>query len=60
MAEKVAQKIHRLRLKPQEPLEIIKAEKDYGNGRKGIEWLVDPRGIHPGRAARIARLTCRW
>ena len=48
VAEKVAQKIHGLRLKPQEPLEIIKAEKDYGNGRKGIEWLVNRVGFTPG------------
>jgi hypothetical protein len=48
VAEKVAQKIHGLRLKPQEPLKIIKAEKDYGNGRKGIEWLVNRVGFTPG------------
>jgi hypothetical protein len=48
VAEKVAQKIHGLRLKAQEPLEIIKAEKDYGNGRKGIEWLVNRVGFTPG------------
>ncbi len=48
VAEKVAQKIHGLRLKPQEPLEIIKAEKDYGNGRKGIEWIVNRVGFAVG------------
>jgi len=48
VAERVAAKIHGLRLKPQEPLEIIKAEKDYGNGRKGIEWQVNRVGFTPG------------
>jgi hypothetical protein len=48
VAEKVAQKIHGLRLKPEEPFEIIKAEKDYGNNRKGIEWQVNRVGFVPG------------
>ena len=48
VAEKVAQKIHGLRLKPDEPFEIIKAEKDYGNNRKGIEWQVNRVGFVPG------------
>jgi hypothetical protein len=48
VAEKVAQKIHGLRLKPEEPFEIIKAEKDYGNNRKGIEWQVSRVGFVPG------------
>lgn len=48
VAEKVAQKIHGLHLKPQEPVEIIKAEKDYGNGRKGIEWVVNRVGFVAG------------
>jgi hypothetical protein len=47
VAEKVAQKIHGLRLQPREPLEITKAEVDYGNGRKGIEWQV-AKGFVPG------------
>src|SRR5260370_39970480 len=47
VAEKVAQKIHGLRLKPEEPFEIIKAEKDYGNNRKGIEWQVNRGGFVP-------------
>jgi hypothetical protein len=41
VAEKVAQKIHGLRLQPREPLGITKAEVDWGNGRKGIEWKVE-------------------
>src|SRR5476649_444350 len=49
VAEKVAQKIHGLRLKPEEPFEIIKAEKDYGNNRKGIEWQVNRVGFVPGQ-----------
>src|ERR1700719_3108514 len=49
VAEKVAQKIHGLRLKPEEPFEIIKAEKDYGNNRKGIEWQVNRGGLGPGQ-----------
>ena len=48
VAEKVAQKIHGLRLLPREPLEITKAEVDYGNGRKGIEWQVAKVGFAPG------------
>jgi hypothetical protein len=40
VAAKVAQKIHGLRLQPGEPIDIIKAEVDYGNGRKGIEWQI--------------------
>ena len=48
VAEKVAQKIHGLRLQPQEPLEICKKEVDYGNGRKGIEWQVAKVGFAPG------------
>ena len=48
VAEKVAQKIHGLRLKPEEPFEIIKSEKDYGNNRKGIEWHVNRVGFVPG------------
>lgn len=48
VAEKVAQKIHGLRLQPREPLEITKAEVDYGNGRKGIEWQVAKVGFAPG------------
>jgi hypothetical protein len=48
VAEKVAQKIHGLRLLPREPFEITKAEVDYGNGRKGIEWQVNKVGFAPG------------
>jgi hypothetical protein len=48
VAEKVAQRIHGLHLKPEEPFEIIKAEKDYGNNRKGIEWQVNRVGFVPG------------
>ena len=48
VAEKVAQKIHGLRLQPQEPFEITKAEVDYGHGRKGIEWQVAKVGFAPG------------
>ena len=48
VAEKVAQKIHGLRLQPHEPFEITKAEVDYGNGRKGIEWQVAKVGFVPG------------
>ena len=48
VAEKVAQKIHGLRLQPREPFEITKAEVDYGNGRKGIEWQVNKVGFAPG------------
>jgi hypothetical protein len=48
VAEKVAQKIHGLRLQPQEPFEICKKEVDYGNGRKGIEWQVAKVGLAPG------------
>lgn len=47
VAEKVAQKIHGLRLAPGEVFEITKAEVPYSNGRKGIEWQVkrvDPPG----------------
>ena len=48
VAEKIAQKIHGLRLQPQEPFEICKKEVDYGNGRKGIEWQVAKVGFAPG------------
>jgi hypothetical protein len=48
VAEKVAQKIHGLRLQPQEPFEICKKEVDFGNGRKGIEWQVAKVGFAPG------------
>jgi hypothetical protein len=48
VAEKVAQKIHGLRLQPQEPFDICKKEVDYGNGRKGIEWQVAKVGFAPG------------
>ena len=48
VAEKVAQKIHGLRMQPREPFEITKAEVDYGNGRKGIEWQVAKVGFAPG------------
>ena len=47
-ATAVAQKIHGLRLQPQEPFEICKKEVDYGNGRKGIEWQVAKVGFAPG------------
>lgn len=40
VAEKVAQKIHGMRLKVGERVDICKAEVDYGNGRKGIEWQI--------------------
>ncbi|SPF35800.1 hypothetical protein SBA4_1750018 [Candidatus Sulfopaludibacter sp. SbA4] len=40
VAAKVAQKIHGLRLKPGELIDIVKAEVPYTNGRKGIEWQV--------------------
>jgi len=40
VAAKVAQKIHGLRLKPGELIDIVKAEVPYSNGRKGIEWQV--------------------
>lgn len=48
VAEKVAQKIHGLRLKVGEPFTIGKMEKAYDNGRKGIEWLVEKVGFAPG------------
>jgi len=48
VAEKVAQKIHGLRLQPREPFDITKAEVDWGNGRKGIEWQVAKVGFAPG------------
>ena len=48
VAEKVAQKIHGLHLRPHEPFEVTKAEVDYGNGRKGIEWQVAKVGFAPG------------
>jgi len=48
VAGKVAQKIHGLRLQLHEPFEITKAEADYGNGRKGIEWQVTRVGFAPG------------
>src|ERR1017187_1873892 len=48
VAEKVAQKIHGLRLQSQEPFEICKKEVDYGNGRKGIEWQGVEVGFAPG------------
>ena len=40
VAAKVAQKIHGLRLKPGELIDIVKAEVPYTNGRKGIEWQI--------------------
>jgi len=40
VAAKVAQKIHGLRLKPGELIDIVKAEVPYSNGRKGIEWQI--------------------
>src|ERR1022692_4760016 len=51
VAAKVAQKIHGLRLKPGEVIDIVKAEVAYTNGRKGIEWQVSrvnpPQGEAP-------------
>jgi len=51
VAAKVAQKIHGLRLKPGEVIDIVKAEVPYTNGRKGIEWQVSrvnpPEGEAP-------------
>ncbi len=48
VAEKVAQKIHGLRLKPGEPFDLCKAEVSYGNGRKGIEWQIAKLGSAAG------------
>jgi hypothetical protein len=48
VAEKVATKIHGLHLQPREPFDMTKAEVDYGNGRKGIEWRVAKVGFVPG------------
>jgi hypothetical protein len=48
VAEKVATKIHGLHPQPREPLDITKAEVDYVNGRKGIEWRVAKVGFVPG------------
>jgi len=42
--QKVPQKIHGLRLQPNEPFEICKAEVPYSNGRKGIEWQLKKIG----------------
>jgi hypothetical protein len=53
VAEKVAQKIHGLRLQPREPLDITKAEVDWGNGRKGIEWKVAKVGFAPSEQPAI-------
>ena len=47
VAEKVAAKIHGLHLEPREPFDIVKAEVDWGNGRKGIEWQVARVGVAP-------------
>ena len=47
VAEKVAAKIHGLHLEPREPFDIVKAEVDWGNGRKGIEWQVAKVGAPP-------------
>ena len=47
VAGKVAQKIHALRLQPREPIDITKAEVDWGNGRKGIEWQIGRVGVAP-------------
>lgn len=38
VADKVAAKIHALKLSPGEVFEFGRAEVDYGNNRKGIEW----------------------
>ena len=55
VAAKVAQKIHGLRLKPGELIDIVKAEVPYTNGRKGIEWQVSrvnpPEGEAPNPPA---------
>lgn len=56
VAEKVAQKIHGLRLQPREPFDIVKAEVDWGNGRKGIEWQVAKVGAPPEEAAQWAAI----
>jgi hypothetical protein len=53
VAEKVAAKIHGLRLAPGELFDIRKAEVDYGNGRKGIEWQVSKVGSPPAPAPAI-------
>jgi hypothetical protein len=45
VAEKVAAKIHGLRLKVGEPIDITKAEVDFGHGRKGIEWQIAKVGV---------------
>ena len=47
VAEKVAAKIHGLRLQPGEPIEICKAEIVNG-ARKYIEWQVSKVGFAPG------------
>jgi len=51
VAAKVAQKIHGLRLKPGDLIDIVKAEVPYSNGRKGIEWQISrvnpPEGEQP-------------
>jgi hypothetical protein len=56
VAEKVAQKIHGLRLQPREAFDITKAEVDWGNGRKGIEWQVAKVGAPPEEAAQWAAI----
>jgi len=51
VAEKVAQKIHGLHLRPGECFDMCKAEVPYSNGRKGIEWQIsrvgEPMGEQP-------------
>jgi hypothetical protein len=60
VAEKVAQKIHGMHLKPGEPIDVCKAEVDYGNGRKGIEWQIrrvgSPEGPQPDGTFAVPRV----
>lgn len=55
VAAKVAQKIHGLRLKPGELIDIVKAEVPYTNGRKGNRVASEPREPVRRRSTQPAR-----
>jgi hypothetical protein len=48
VSEPVARKIQGIHAKVGEPLSICKKEVDFGNGRKGIEWIVERVGAASG------------
>jgi len=48
VGEIIAGKLRQLRTRVGDRVEIVKAEVNRGNGRKGIEWQVAEVGYYPG------------